>query len=80
MFINIGSVHNRLYDHGKKHQSRERVANMPKEDCTFQPALNKNTKNFVRIGKIEDRLMQDAKKRTSAKACRATIHKLGIRK
>jgi len=61
-----GSVHDRLYDQGKRKMSRdvrEDVESYSKDEYPFRPILNKMAKDLVRPGRIEDRLLDDAKKR-----------------
>lgn len=61
-----GSIHERLYDHGARKKSKDARDDYDAnklEGLTFVPKINKMAKNMARSGKIEDRLLADAKKR-----------------
>ena len=75
-----GSIHYKLYWKGtqKLHKRRgvkvevEAPEERPVQNSswTFQPQINRKSKKVNAVGKVEDRLIQDAKKRITAKAAR----------
>lgn len=70
-----GSIHDRLYENGVRRKSvepRERVKNYEEPVYSFNPKINNTAKKMVRTGKIEDRLMNDAKKRIHKKETRTS--------
>ena len=87
-----GNIHNNLYEKGTQQKlNKNRKINVGDEETkeekpllnklwTFQPKISKMSMKIIANGKIEDRLLQDARKRISAKMAREEAKKLEILK
>lgn len=77
-----GNIHYNLYEKGTKQMKLKKGLNSTNQsqndlnmdpdsyECTFQPKINKKSKQITAEGKVEDRLTTDARKRLGAKLLR----------